>query len=180
LSHKNLIQLVAWHNTPDESFVVWKWFDLGREGDLQKELYRVFQEIYSRIVKNKDFESLRKGSFRIGSTDDEVLVDRNDTYPRDDVIRFAWYEGHCLDKEKLSYFVPERVIVEGVVRVDDIKDLSKYRIQTGKGNLREFESVLQDVTGEREGRVRLGPFSLSFRWKAKKAQPGSKRMRRVE
>jgi len=39
------------------------------------------------------------------------------------IVHYAWYQGHCLDPEKLSYFIPEKTLAEGDMTVEEIRNL---------------------------------------------------------
>jgi len=39
------------------------------------------------------------------------------------IVHYAWYEGHCLDPKRLSYFIPEKTLAEGDMTIEEIRDL---------------------------------------------------------
>jgi hypothetical protein len=143
-----LVQLVAWANWPNESFEVWKWFDIRSGKEKTTDLNRIFQEIYSRIVPNRDFESLKKAGFRISSADGPMRAAEQEGRPPEEIVHFAWYRGHCLDEGKLSYFVSEEVIVQGAVRVDEIQEPRAYVIRTPANKSRDPKAVGSDIERE--------------------------------
>jgi hypothetical protein len=123
-------QVCAYANWPDESFEVWRWYNYNREFKrIAKEMRYLFLQIYSNVAITKSFEDLKRSAFTVGMVyPEEVMMSKTEIEGLSSVLRFGWYKGHCLDMEKLQYFAPEKMIVQGWVKVMDVNRKEAYVI----------------------------------------------------
>jgi hypothetical protein len=38
-------------------------------------------------------------------------------------VHYALYQGHCLDPENLSYFIPEKTVEEGFLTLEEVREI---------------------------------------------------------
>ncbi len=119
-----LVQACAYANWTGESFEVWKWF---RAGDprkkISRELRSLFPYIFSLVVTSKTSREIAQLSFTVAGTDIELTVQGALARNLLGKVYYAWYVGRCLDKERLQYFAPEKVLENGeaVILPADLK-----------------------------------------------------------
>lgn len=120
-----LIQLVAWTNSPTQSFEVTKCYDLSTDDvrDAMKDLLVISKKLHSLVVKGKNTAIPNKKLFTAGVSNKVFDVSSSEAKDIVKTVRYAWRQGHCLDPKKLSYFVPERILAEGDITVDELKNL---------------------------------------------------------
>lgn len=122
---KGLIQLVAWINSPTESFEVTKWYDLSK-GDPQQmmnDLLAISKKLYSVIVKGQRRKVPDKTMTAAGMSSQVLDIESPKATDITKIVHYAWYRGHCLDPKKLSYFIPEKTLAEGDMTVEKIRNL---------------------------------------------------------
>jgi hypothetical protein len=136
-------QVCAYANWPDESFEVWRWYDYNREiKQIAKEMRNLFLRIYSNVAITKSFEDLKQSVFTVGMVyPEEVTLSRSEIEELSSVLRFGWYKGYCLDMERLQYFVPEKIIIQGWVKVIDIDKKEAYAFEKSKKRLSNSRAV---------------------------------------
>lgn len=120
-----LIQLVAVINSLTESFEVTKWYDPSK-GDPQQmtnELRAISKKLYSQIVKQRGVEEPDKKMIAVGESSQVLEVKSSKAKDITTIVHYAWYKGHCLDPEKLSYFIPEKTLARGEMTLEEIRNL---------------------------------------------------------
>ena len=122
---KGLIQLVAWINSPTESFEVTKWYDpsKGDPKQMMNELLAISKKLYSAIVKQRRAKVPDKKMTAVGMSYQALDAKSSKAKDITKMVHYAWYKGHCLDPERLSYFVPEKTLAEGDMTVEKIRNL---------------------------------------------------------
>lgn len=120
-----LIQLVAWTNSRSQSFEVTKLYDLSTDDaqNAMKDLLVISKKLYSLIVKGKDTEIPSEKMFTAGVSSRVWDVSTSEANDMVKIVHYAWYKGHCLNPEKLSYFVPEKILAEDDITIDELTNL---------------------------------------------------------
>jgi hypothetical protein len=122
----NLVQLVVVMNSPSESFEVTKWYDLGK-GDpkrMRNELVAIAKKLYSVVLEERGQQVPKEMMIGVGESSQEL--DTREISSLGDItekVHYALYEGHCLDRKKLSYFIPEKTLAEGEMTTEKIRNL---------------------------------------------------------
>lgn len=113
-----ITQVCAYANWPTESFEVWKWCESHKpKKEIAKIMRSLFLTIFSRVVLDKGLEELEHASRTVGITDEEIDVPVRTASKILQTARFARYLGECLDKKRLQYFAPSKVISQGIIIV---------------------------------------------------------------
>ena len=120
-----LIQLVAWTNSPTQSFEVTKCYDLSRNDarNALKDLIIISKKLHSLIVEGKNTDVPNEKMFTAGVSSKVFDVSSSEAKDIVKIVHYVWYEGHCLDPKKLSYFVLEKTLAEGDITVDELRNL---------------------------------------------------------
>lgn len=112
-------QVCAYANWTTESLEVWKWCSRGRpSNDVFRDMESLFYAVFSKVVIEKSVEDLEKASRTIGMTYDKIeLTEKNR-----DLLKIAFYTqymGKCLDKDRLQYFAPNKILKHGTVKLQN-------------------------------------------------------------
>lgn len=119
-------RIIAVVNTIDRSLELYKWIkkdtSLNKHG---KELLKIADKMFSLIaddgVKRHKHRMLAYGEV-YGLNEYNETLDPN-------IIEYVLYEGECQDKEKLSYFLPTRIIEKRTLNSNQIKKLNQYFVK---------------------------------------------------
>jgi len=188
-----LVQVCAYANWLDESFEIWRLYPANRSHKgILKEMRSLFLWIFSQVAINKALEDLECSSFTIGGVDDEVDVDLLRAGDITKRVYYGWYHGRCLDKERLQYFTPEKIIKHGVVELGEKNEAKVYELTKSIKTEKHPESPkleLRRMLGDDPKRIeidemrsKLGlPSDFLFDWKVeyqmkKKPKRGHKTM----
>jgi len=87
----------------------------------------LFLWIFSHIT-NKDAEQLEGASLTVGGTDEGAEVGASKARDIMKRIYYGWYQGTCLDKDRLQYFKPKKIIKHGVVRLMGNNQVKVYEL----------------------------------------------------
>ncbi|MGH7245956.1 MAG: hypothetical protein ACREGI_03415 [Candidatus Levyibacteriota bacterium] len=171
-----ITQVCAYANWPDESFEVWKWFEADKpQKEIVKNMESLFTVVFSRVVQDKKLEDLKNASKTIGRSDIEKTITFSS---RDKIVKtakFAHYLGECLDKKRLQYFAPKKILSSGIATVANNSLKIKYeKPKSGSLTKSELELlVIRKELGDDPKRVRsdaqrvfLGKeWNYLFNWK---------------
>jgi hypothetical protein len=171
-----LSQVCAYANWPTEAFEVWKWCKSDRPAkDIAKEMRSLFLVVFSRVDGVKAFEELEHASRTVGMTDTEIDIQNEIASRILQEARFAHYLGKCLDKERLQYFAPSKVLSQGtvVIRGNDViiqnEEPNPHKLSDEDDRILSIRKILGDdplrVTSDRL-RASLGAdWNYLFDWK---------------
>jgi hypothetical protein len=122
----SLNQLVAVRNTLHESLEVTRWINVSESNveQVEKEMMALVDRFYPKL-SGKDKKKQEKTVIAVGILSEVLDVPRDKVKNLTKKIHYALYEGHCLDPEKLSYFVPEKTIDEGELTLEEVKKILK-------------------------------------------------------
>jgi len=120
------IQFVAVRNTLDESLEITRWVDISSASRrdierIENELIALLDRLYPKITR-KGKGKKEKAMAMVGISSEVLDVSANDA-KKLNKIHYALYEGHCLDPERLSYFLPENTIEEGDLTLEEVKKI---------------------------------------------------------
>lgn len=120
-----LIQLVAWTNSPTQSFEVTKWYDLSMDDPREaiSDLLIISRKLYSLVVEKRSAGTPKENMFTAGVSSKVLDISASEARELVKIVHYAWYEGHCLSPEKLSYFVPEKILAETDITVEELRNL---------------------------------------------------------
>jgi hypothetical protein len=119
------IQLVAVRNTLNESLEITRWIDINKINKkdierLEKELIAIVERLYLKLSRNKKHE---EAMAMIGISSEVLNISQDEAKKFTNKIHYILYEGHCLDPERLSYFLPEKTIEEGELTLEEVKKI---------------------------------------------------------
>jgi hypothetical protein len=151
-----IAQVCAYANWPTEAFEVWKWCRSDRPSkDIAREMGSLFLVVFSRVDGVKAFEELEHASRTIGMIDWEVDV-------QDEVVstilqeaRFSYYRGKCLDKERLQYFAPSKVLLSGTIVIHGNDVVIQNEIQQPQKHSDKEERVLSTNEIQTDHQLRI-------------------------
>lgn len=115
-----LIQLVALRNTPHESLEITRWINVSDVKWVEKEMIALINRLYPKLSRT-DKKEQKKAMTGVGVSNEVLEVPPDKIRNLTNKIHYALYEGHCLDPEKLSYFLPEKIIEEGELTLEQVK-----------------------------------------------------------
>lgn len=133
MTTKRLVQVCVYANWHSESFEIWRFYHINRSrNEISKEMRSLFLWIFSQIT-NMTAEDLESATFTIGGTDEGSEVGSAKAKDITRRIYYGWYQGVCLDKDRLQYFKPERIIKHGIVELlrdneADVYELPKPKV----------------------------------------------------
>jgi hypothetical protein len=115
----------------------------------------LFLVVFSRVDGVKGLEELEHASRTVGKIDTEVDVPTEVASKILQEARFAHYLGKCLDKERLQYFAPSKVLSQGTIDIREDDVVIKYEIPKPHKLSDEDESVLsmRETLGDDPSRV---------------------------
>jgi len=119
------IQLVAVRNTLNESLEITRWIDISKTSKkdierLEKELSIIANRLYSKLSRNKNDE---EAMAMIGISSEVLDISQNEAKNITNKLHYILYKGHCLDPERLSYFLPEKTMEEGEITLEEVKKI---------------------------------------------------------
>jgi hypothetical protein len=122
-----IAQVCAYANWSTEAFEVWKWCRSDRPSkEIAREMGSLFLVVFSRVNGVRGLEELKYASRTVGKTDVEVEVTTEATSKILQEARFTHYLGRCLDKERLQYFAPSKVLSKGTVVIQGDNVIIQY------------------------------------------------------
>ena len=121
-----LVQLVCWTNSPRESFEVTKWYDPSKivnQEQINNELLAISNKLYSAIIEQHGRKAPKNKMTAIGMSSQVLDVKKSEEKDITNRVHYAWYEGRCLDPKRLSYFIPKKILIEGNMTIEEIRNL---------------------------------------------------------
>lgn len=114
--------ILAVVNTPNESLEITRWVNAPEDEirRIENQMLTLVRRLYPRLSRADRRENQRT-MVAVGHSDEESEPD--DLKERKGIIRYALYEGRCLDPKGLSYFIPERTIEEGNLTLKEARKI---------------------------------------------------------
>jgi len=114
---------VAVANWKNEQLEISKWFKSVDESKINKELQQILVKVFLKFVRDhatgNDSHDIRNAETAIG-TGSETLD--SDAVPSEITrkVHYVFAKGRYLDAKKRSYFVAEKILVEGDLDIEKI------------------------------------------------------------
>jgi len=85
----------------------------------EKQLIKFADSLMTSNLVNVDYEEIKERMIGIdtGSFSEEM--------DKETLIKYQLMEGKCLDEERLSYFIPSKIIKKGSLTIDEFMELIK-------------------------------------------------------
>jgi len=85
----------------------------------EKQLIKFADSLMTSNLVNVDYEEIKERMIGIdtGSFSEEM--------EKETLIKYQLMEGKCLDEERLSYFIPSKIIKKGSLTIDEFMELIK-------------------------------------------------------
>lgn len=164
MANIKLTQVWTYANWPSESFEIWRFYPANKSHkEISKEMRSLFIWIFSNIA-NKDPEELENACFTVGGNDVGMEVKSSKVKEIIKKIYYGWYHGNCLDKDRLQYFKPIRIIKQGIVYLIEENQVEFYEIL--KSNIKNKriklspKLVLRRMLGDDPKRIEVDEMRL--------------------
>ena len=123
-----LVRLICVVNTENLSLELIRWIDAESQKTLSSEEKKFMQnsDKLFTLLTETDYPIYEKRMIGVGEVN---RVNKEEVDINLDLWDYILYEGECKDKEKLSYFIPKRVVKKGTLDIKDVKKINKIQLK---------------------------------------------------
>lgn len=117
----DVIQIVGVLNFENEQLEVTKWFTSDDIKSIEKEMHAILFRIFNHFIKQKFAHDLEKTEIMIGVSN--VVPEKIKVPHLTNNVHYIFAQGRYLDQDRRSYFIPETVLVEGDITLEELNKL---------------------------------------------------------